>query len=344
MKPLFLPSLVNGPFDDPGVYVDFLFARRALLFDLGDLSRLPARKILRLGHVFVSHTHMDHFIGFDHLIRIMLGREKRVHFYGPAGFVDQVGHRLSAYTWNLVSNYPADVTVVATEMHADGTLLSAEFRCRLGFRRENDTVALSSDGLLLDEDTFRVRAVVLDHSIPCLAFALEEKAHVNVMKNRLEELGVPVGPWLTKLRLAVLHGEPDDTPWSVRWQEGDRLREHHTTLGELKRGILTVVKGEKIAYVTDTLFSRGNAEQIVALVREADYLFIETPFSRVDGERAGSRYHLTAHQAGLLARAGNVARVFPFHFSPKYRGNEMLLREELAAACAGEEPGGGEAE
>ncbi len=339
MKPLFLPRLVNGPFDDPGVFVDFLFARRAILFDLGDLSRLPARKILRLSHVFVSHTHMDHFIGFDHLIRIMLGREKRVHFYGPAGFVDQVGHRLSAYTWNLVSNYPTDVTVVATEMHADGTLLSAEFRCRLGFRRELDTAAFSADGILLDEDTFRVRAAVLDHSIPCLAFALEEKAHVNVMKNRLAEMGLPVGSWLNELKQAVLGDAPDDLSFRVWWRENGRTVERRIPLGELKGDILRIVPGQKIAYVTDAVYTDENAEKIIDLAAGADYLFIEATFLEVEADRAAERKHLTALQAGSLARRAGAARVIPFHFSPKYTGQEELLRSEVADAFAGTKTG-----
>ena len=39
----FDPTLINNPFDDPGLYVDLVFERRALLFDLGDLSRLAIR-------------------------------------------------------------------------------------------------------------------------------------------------------------------------------------------------------------------------------------------------------------------------------------------------------------
>ena len=37
MRPLFHPKLVNDPFGDPALYVDCLFEKRALMFDLGDI-------------------------------------------------------------------------------------------------------------------------------------------------------------------------------------------------------------------------------------------------------------------------------------------------------------------
>lgn len=335
MKPLFHPALINDPFGDPGLYIDFLFERRALLFDLGDLSHLPSRKLLRASHIFVSHTHMDHFIGFDQLVRVCLGRDKKVHFYGPPGFVDQVWHRLAAYTWNLVQNYPTDFTVVATETKPDGKGVVAEFHCRKGFPPENIRAAAFPDGVLLDEPTFRVRSVFLDHRIPCLAFALEEKNHVNIMKNRLEELGLQVGPWLTALKEAVLREEPDDLPFRAWWREDGGVVERRMPLGELKRGILRIVPGQKIAYVTDAAFTPENEEKIVALAKGADYFFIEATFLHEDEGRAAEKKHLTARQAGLMARAAGAARVIPVHFSPKYTGMEELLQRELDEAFAG---------
>lgn len=42
MRSTFSTELVNNPLDDAGLYVDFMFEKRALLFDLGDLTVLPA--------------------------------------------------------------------------------------------------------------------------------------------------------------------------------------------------------------------------------------------------------------------------------------------------------------
>jgi ribonuclease Z len=332
MKPLFHPKLVNDPFEDPGVFVDCLFERRAILFDLGDLRRLATRKILKLTDVFVSHTHMDHFVGFDWLLRVSLGREKTIRLYGPPGFLAQVEHRLLAYTWNLVGGYDVDLVFEVTEIWPGGRGQRAIFRCRSAFRREREETVTLASAVLRDEDGFVVRGVFLDHKIPCLAFALEEKEHLNVWKNRLDEMGLPTGAWLQELKRAVRRGEPDDYPVRVWWKERGRELDRFLPLAELRGRILEMVPGQKIAYVTDAVYHEANARDIVALARGADILFIETPFLERDAGRAAQRFHLTAHQAGTLARAAGAKTVVPFHFSPMYEDDGEALRAELYRA------------
>lgn len=332
MKPVFFPKLINGPFGDPGVYVDFLFERRAMLFDLGDLRALPTRQIMRLSDVFVSHAHMDHLFGFDWLLRLCLGRDKCIRLFGPAGFLDQVGHRLAGYTWNLVANYPTDFTLDVTEVVDERQARKACFRCRTGFRREQETSMALVEGLLRDEEEFTVRFALLDHQTPCLAFALEEKRHVNIWRNRLDEWALEPGPWLKVFKRALVAGEPPDTPIEAVRREGGRLTKVRLPLGELAVSIAQVCRGQKIAYVTDVVYHAANARQIVALARGADALFIEATFGEELAERAAQKYHLTARQAGMLARAAGVRFPTPFHFSPIYHEREAELREEFARA------------
>jgi ribonuclease Z len=335
MKPLFHPRLVNDPFGDPGLYVDFLFERRALLFDLGDLSPLPARQLLKVTHAFVSHTHMDHFAGFDALLRVLLGREKVLHLFGPPGFIDRVEHKLAGYTWNLVANYDSDLAMRVTEASPENGIGTALFRSRTGFRREPAEPASLPPGLLLDEETFQVRAAFLDHQIPCLAFSLEEKFHVNVWKSGLEELGLPTGQWLRDLKSSVARGEPPETAVTVRWHDTGGAHERTVSLGELKEKVLRIVRGQKIAYVTDAGYTPENAAAIVGLARGADTLFIETAFTHEEEKRAAEKYHLTSRQAGELARAAEVKRLIPFHFSPKHLEEEEKLVREAMEAFAG---------
>ncbi len=362
MKPLFHPQLVNGALGDPALYVEFLFERRALLFDLGDLAALAPRKVLRTRDIFVSHTHMDHFVGFDQLLRICLGRAVAVGLYGPAGFIDRVEHRLGGYTWNLVENYETDFTLTVTEYHGDGPAARARFRCQRRFAREDLPPREVRDGLLVAEPSFQVRAAVLDHKVPCLGFAVAETRHVNIWKNRLDALGLPVGPWLRELKAAVLRDEPDETPIRAWWrassgplpstspEDGESPAAHDTEprnrcpepagalvartfpLGYLRRELVRITPGQKLGYVVDTAYHPENARRVVDLVRGVDTLYIEAAFLQAEAHLAAEKAHLTARQAGRLARAAGAKALLPFHFSARYAGREEELRAEAEGA------------
>lgn len=329
MRPIFQADLVNGPFGDPGLLVDLKFQRRALLFDLGDLAALSTRKMLRVSDVFVSHAHMDHFAGFDRLLRVCLGRDTGVRLYGPPGFIEQVGHKLSAYTWNLVDHYESEFGILVSEIAPEGGVERARFGSRDRFRRRDSEPTRAEAGLLLDDPFFRVRCRFLDHGIPSLAFRFEEGMHINVWKSRLEELGLPTGPWLTELRRRVRENAPAETPIVVRWRDRGGARERSYTLGELRARVLELVPGQAVCYVTDVAWTDANARGIVEFASGADTLYIEAVFLDADGDHAARKLHLTARQAGELARAAGVRVAIPFHFSPRYIEREQDVRSEF---------------
>ena len=335
LRPLIHSRLINPPFGDPGVYVAFLFERRAMLFDLGDLAPLSDRTLLHVSHVLVTHTHMDHFTGFDRLVRIDLGRDKTLHLFGPPGFIERVAYRLASYSWNLVQGYTTDLTLEIGELHADGRAARARLRCRNAFRVEPLPPGEARNGILIDWPDCTVRATLLDHGIPCLGYAIEQRRHVNVWKNRVEDMGFRIGPWLAELKRAILRDDSDDQPFIVRWRDDDRrLHEATHPLGLLRERLTSIVPGQKIAYVTDAAWSEENRARIVSLARDADLLYIEAPFLDQDRELAARKLHLTARQAGEVARAAGVKRVEPFHFSPRYSDGETTLRQEVEAGFA----------
>jgi ribonuclease Z len=331
----FDPHLINDPFGDPGLCVDLVFERRTLLFDLGDLSPLSPRQMLRISDVFVSHRHMDHFQGFDQLLRYLLGRDKVIGFYGPPGLIDAIEHKLKAYTWNLIAGYAGNPLLRVNEIDGRGHIACAEFAGRQAFARTNGEGSISEGGLLLVEPGFEVRAKTLDHGIPVLAFALKERAHINIWGNRVEAMGLAVGPWLGAFKDAILRGVPETTLITVTWANPQEQRPSSLPLGALKKEITRMTAGRKIAYVVDCAFTEANVARIVSLAIDADLLFIEAAFLEEDSDRAAERKHLTAHQAGELARRANVKRLVTLHYSPRYQGRGECLAREAEGAFRG---------
>jgi len=321
MRPILHPRLVNGRFGDPALFVEMLHQPGALLFDLGDLTPLSTRDLLRVTHVFVSHAHVDHFVGFDALLRVSIGREACIRMIGPAGFCDRVHHKLQAYEWDLVDRYRSDLVFEVVEFGRDGAR-RARFRFKNRFARE-DCGAASAGDVVASPAGLEVTAAVLDHHGPCLGFAVAEPRHINVWKNRLDERGLPTGRWLLALKRKVAEGAADDTV--IATPAGMR------PLAEL-RDLVTVTRGQKIAYVTDVADTPANRAAIATLAHDADLLFIEAPFAADEADRAGERAHLTTAAAGAIARAAGARRVEPFHFSPRHEGEEERMMAEVAAA------------
>jgi ribonuclease Z len=336
MHALLEPRLVDPDGREPGLVVDLREHRRALLFDLGELGRVPPRTLLRASHAFVTHAHMDHFGGFDHWLATCLGRKPSMVLWGGPGFVERVEHKLRAYVWNVVQRYPVPLVIEAHALETDGSRRGAVFDSRDGFLRRELPAGAAAGDVLVDEPLLRVRARIVDHEMPVLAFAVEETARVRVAADRIAALGLATGPWLQALKAAVLAGAPDEQALPVRWRDAAGEHERRFTVGELRPVVLDRLPVRRLGYVTDLRFTEDNLRALDALLRDVDLLHIECVFAEADRALAGRRNHLTARQAGTIARRLGARRLVPFHFSPRYQGREALLREQALAAWRGE--------
>ena len=329
MRPSFLPRLVNGPFDDPSLYIPFLYEKRAIIFDLGDICSLSARDILKISHIFITHTHMDHFIGFDRLLRLFLGRDQDLYMYGPENFIKNVEGKLAGYSWNLVKNYSNLLALHVTEVH-DYHLVTKDYICRNRFIPASKAVKQPFNDPLHKEPSFSVFTRILDHSIPCLGFTIKERFHVNIMKDAVAELGLEIGPWLTEFKQALFNHQNLDSEFEVKF--GKRQHKKKFVLGNLAKQIARITPGQKVSYVADVVYSESNIEKIVELVKNSDHLFIEASFLEEDRDIAEKKWHLTARQAGLIAARAGVKQMTPFHFSPRYQGQGHILEKEAMDA------------
>src|SRR5262245_35162644 len=235
MKTTFRPRLLNGQTGDPALLLNLRWQGRALLIDLGRIDRTPGAVLRPIEAVFVSHTHMDHFMGFDQLLRIFLARDSTLRIYGPGGLADCVAGKLAGYTWNLTDEYAFALEV--TEIDA-GRMTSWRFAAARRFAREPLGPSRPFTGVVVADPVFTVEAAPLDHKIVSMAYAVTERMHLNVRPEALAAEGLTPGRWLNELKTAVRAGAPEDTRITVA--PGDAR-----PLGDLRARFLTVTPGQK---------------------------------------------------------------------------------------------------
>jgi len=90
----------------------------------------------------------------------------------------------------------------------------------------------------------------------------------------------------------------------------------------------TARKGRKFSFVTDTSYH----ESIPPQVSNSDLLICEAMFDSSLADSARDKRHLTAEQAGRIAReAGGVKKMGLIHFSPRYSNRELgIIKEEAS--------------
>ncbi|MES9943589.1 MAG: Clp1/GlmU family protein [Candidatus Thiodiazotropha sp.] len=313
--------LMNGVFGDPQLHLRLAHQRRSLLFDLGDGARLPGRVAHQVSDVFISHSHMDHICGFLWLLRSRIGERENCRLYGPPGLAEQIEHLINGIHWDRIGDRGPRFEV--SELHANHLRRFLLQAGKPGLKARG--MMPVEEGIVLDEDAFRVRAVVLDHGIPVIAYAFEPVLQINIRKERLHARGLEPGPWLTELKQRILTRQLDS---QLSLPDGQS-----ETVRRLAEELTLITPGSKIVYATDLADTTGNRDRLVALANGAHTLFCESPFMQRDASQAQRTGHLTTTACAEIATRACVSHLIPFHFSRRYEDAPWQVYDEIAADC-----------
>ncbi len=329
--PRFFAFLINHPFGDPGLMIEFSYEKRALLFDIGDVSLLSERQLLGITHIFVTHTHIDHFFGFDRIIRLFLGRNRILHVYGPPGFFQNIEGKLSGYQWNILNNYEFNFSMHVTEIHRNYAITQI-YDSKKIFKPSNRRKFSIENGVISSGKAFDVISVTLDHGTPCLGFSFREKPRIKILPDRLESMGLAPGKWLKDLQ-HCLSGEVKKNTQLQLTNRNSKVLSFN--MADLKNKITKVLPGQKITYITDVNLTTDNKKAMLKLAHKSTHLFIEATFATEHEHMAMGKYHLTAKQAGQMARISESENYTLFHHSGRYIKCPNRLKEEAEAEFRG---------
>lgn len=324
-------QLVNGLTGDPAVCVSFTQTGESLLFDAGTLENLSNRELLKIRVVAITHTHVDHFIGFDRLIRVNVPHFRTLEVVGPTGITANIRGKLAGYTWNLLE--PDQLTFIVHEVSRSGAVISSvlsntsNFETRpigetpAGAKKTGADVATT---IPLRNSDYTLRAITVDHGTDVLAYHLSMPASAGINKAELKASGLRPGPWISDLQRMATNGEIA----GALEIEGT----NHDALGLADR-LIEPKKGESLTYVTDMAFTEINVQRLQALLdHPTDLLICEANYRAEHKKKARDKSHLTTRQAALIAALLPARKLQIFHISNVYGGDsESSVRESEEA-------------
>ena len=249
-----------------------------VMFDCGEGTQRQLMRsslsFMKIKKIFISHLHADHFLGLPGLIQSMSlnGREDELSIFGPEGIVRTVDAMMG------LGYFKSGFKVVTSELRP---------------------------GASIDFGGYAVKCVRADHSIPSLAFSLEEKARRGKFDlKKAKRLGIPAGPMYRKLQegKSVIVGGNKIAPEQV--------------LGKSR-------PGRKIVYSGDTKPSK----RVIEIAKGADVLVHDCTLDASHSTLAARFGHSTAKEAAGVAKRAGVAVLFLVHLSPRYEDVSVIEKE-----------------
>lgn len=254
------------------------------LFDVGEATQHQILKTTirprKIEKIFISHLHGDHIFGLPGLLssRSFQGADKNepLTIYGPKGVRSFVTAALRVSETHL--SYP--INYVELE-----------------------------EGVIFEDEIFKVIAEPLRHRIAAWGFRVEEKPHPGeLLIDKVKADKIPSGPVYGQLKA----GE------TVTLEDG-RVVNGKDYLGPAQPGrVITII------------FDTMPAEAEYSLAKDADVLVHEATYgmSKEEGKMARAHGHSTSRDATNLAKKAGVKKLILTHISARYIG--PLLQKFIA--------------
>lgn len=306
--------LLNGSTGDPVLFVDYPGRDDALLFDAGENDRLGLERLADLDAVFITHHHIDHFIGFDRIVRANLDRDKALQVFGPRGTIRKIYYRIKSYAF---PKFPFRKVILNVHEVWPDAIRTGLLECSRRFPRPVVHDVTWSGPTIHETDHLTVEAVHVDHTTPCLAYAVVEKPGWHADPVKLAAGPLPAGAWVGEALKRLRAGGAEATSIVV---EGAPQ-----PLSALRDAYFVESPGARVAYVTDTAWSDPIRPALRALAHRASRLYCDSFYAREELAKAGRHHHMTAEQAGELAREAEVDELVLIHFAPRYQGDYARL-------------------
>ena len=254
------------------------------MFDCGEATQhqllntpIKPRKINK---IFITHLHGDHIFGLPGFLgsRSFLGGEDELTIYGPVGLKEWIYSTLRLTKTHLT--YPLKIEEIL-------------------------------EGVVFENDSFKVRTQLLQHVIPCFGFRIEQKPlSGKLLVEKAFEAGVPKGPLLKKLK----DGE------DITLEDGTIIYSSDVT-GDSQKGFTVTILG-------DTKICQAAAN----LASDADILVHEATFDMETGDLAKEYGHSTIADAATTAKKANVKTLIANHISARFMQADISRLKEQGKA------------
>ncbi|MGM9987047.1 MAG: ribonuclease Z [Bacillaceae bacterium] len=252
------------------------------LFDCGEATQHQILHtnitLSKIEKIFITHLHGDHIFGLPGLLgsRSFQGATTPLVVYGPKGIKEYI--EVSLKISNTYLRYPIDY------------------------------VELEEDGIIFEDEQFRIETKKVVHGLPSYGYRIVEKEIPGtLLVEKLKEKGVMPGPIYQRIK------------------NGENIVLVDGTILEAKGYTSDPVKGRIVTIIGDTRF----CEASIDLANEADILIHEATFNKENEAGAHEFYHSTSTQAATVALKSNAKMLIMNHLSSRFQGEDMeiLLQE-----------------